>query len=108
MATYKDSRAQEKRAAKDYGGTVNSGSGNGPWRKNDVRSDVYSIECKVTDKYSFSLKLKELIRARMYATLDNRTMLWEIRMCDRDFVLMPRDDFLVLDEYRQRHEEVSD
>jgi hypothetical protein len=92
------------RAAKDYGGTRNSGSGNGPWRKNDVRTPCYSIECKVTDKRSFTLKLPELRLAEKYALLDMRIMLWEIRMAGREYVVMTKADFLQEIDARRRLE----
>ncbi|MEU4534313.1 hypothetical protein AB0G15_05520 [Streptosporangium sp. NPDC023825] len=91
-----DSQAQEKRAAKDYGGTVNSGSGNGPWRKNDVRSDKYSIECKVTGKASFRLSLKDLLLAYKQALLDGRIMLFEVEMQGHQFVTLKKTDFLAM------------
>lgn len=108
MATLRDSRQQEKRAAHDYGGFVNPASGAGPYRKNDVRTPYYSIECKVTDRPSFSLKLAELRKAEKHALLDFRTMLWEIRIKGDDFVVMTKAEFLVLDGFRQRHEEADD
>lgn len=47
-AALRASRRQERRGAARYDGSVNSGSGNGWLRKNDVRTDTLSIEYKHT------------------------------------------------------------
>jgi hypothetical protein len=71
------SRKQEKRGAKLLGGSVNSGSGNGP-RKNDVRSDEWSVEYKTTTAKSYSLKLADLEVAERQAILEHRSALFGI------------------------------
>lgn len=91
-----DSRKQEARGAKIFGGTVNSGSGNGWKRKNDVRTPDYSIEYKVTAKASYTLKAADLITAEKYALLDGRTMLFGIQLGGRNWVLLTEEDFLTI------------
>jgi len=55
------SRAQEKRAAKRYGGRRQAASGSQPGAKGDVRAmGRMRGECKFTRAASFSLKLEEL------------------------------------------------
>lgn len=44
------SRAQEERTAKRHGGRRQSGSGNQPLRRGDVRTDTELIECKIRVK----------------------------------------------------------
>lgn len=107
MATLQDSQNQEKQAAEDFGGWRNPGSGSGPYRKNDVRTPDFSIECKVTGKASFRLTLKDLLLARKYALLDGRTMLWEIDMQGHAFVIAKKDDFLDIWEDAKKQREVS-
>jgi len=56
----KRSRAQEKHAAKRFGGGVQPGSGAGR-AKGDVRAPWHArIECKLTRAKSFTLKLSDL------------------------------------------------
>jgi hypothetical protein len=96
--TKKASLAQERRAAKLYGGSVNSGSGNGPWRKNDVRTEDESWELKTTSKKQYPLKHDELVQAEKYAMLDGREMRFGIEMCGRNWIVLSEDDYLALKE----------
>lgn len=88
------SQKQEKASAKRAGGTVNSGSGNGPWRKNDVRTPEESIECKTTTKKSYQLKLDDLLLAERNALLDGRRMRFELEMGGRIWVIKSYEDYL--------------
>ena len=88
------SQAQEKRAATAFGGTVNSGSGNGVYRKNDVRTPQFSIELKTTTKRQYPLKADELAKAERHALLDGRTMLFGIEMCGRNWMVLSEEDLL--------------
>lgn len=91
----KRSQRQERRGARILGGTVNSGSGNGPWRKNDVRTPLFSIEYKTTTKKQFPLKSSDLAKAEENALLDgNRTMLFGIEMAGRTWMVIDEADFL--------------
>lgn len=92
--TKKASVKQEKASAKANGGTVNSGSGNGWKRKNDVRTPEESIECKTTTKKSFSLKLEDLLLAEKNALLDGRRMRFELEMGGRIWVIKSYEDYL--------------
>ncbi len=86
------SRAQEKRVAKRLGGTVNSGSGNGPWRKGDVRSDDYLVEAKRTDKASWSFKLSEWETIRRSALMEGRTPMICLELGSRRFLIVEEGD----------------
>ncbi|MFI6495936.1 hypothetical protein [Nonomuraea typhae] len=98
MNTKKASLAQEKRAAMLHGGSVNSGSGNQPWRKNDVRTPDTSWELKTTTKKQYTLKSSELIQAEKYALLDGREMRFGVEMEGRNWVVLSEEDYLVLTE----------
>jgi hypothetical protein len=90
------SQRQEINIAKRYKGTTNAGSGNGWVRKNDVRTDMESIECKITSKGSYSLKLSDLTKAEENAILDDRIMLLIIEFSSngRRFIVMDETDYL--------------
>ena len=86
---------QENAGAKAFGGERNVMSGGGWVRKNDVRTPDFSIEYKVTEKKSYSLKSKELAQAERYALIDGRIMLFGVRMDDgRNWIVISEDDFL--------------
>lgn len=89
----KRSRKQEARGAKRYGGSVNSGSGNGWVRKNDVRTEDLSIEYKSTLSKQFTLRLNELAQARRYALLEDRMMVFGIEIKGENFVVLDDNDF---------------
>ncbi|MEU3979599.1 hypothetical protein AB0F77_05725 [Streptomyces sp. NPDC026672] len=94
----KSSRTQEKKFAKDIGGTTVAGSGNGWAVKNDVRNQQWSIECKTTAAASFSLTHRDLINAEKNALLDLRDMAFAIEMRGRTWVVLSRETFLRLIE----------
>lgn len=87
------SRKQEERYAKDYGGRRAPGSGNGVWVKNDVRTETESWELKTTSKRQYILKHDELIKAEKHALVDGRAMRFGLEMCERDWVLMSKEDY---------------
>ena len=78
----KRSKKQEKRGAKLYGGSVNAGSGNKS-RKNDVRTDDWSIEFKTTNAASYSLRRADLELAERHAILEHRNALFGIDFAGR-------------------------
>lgn len=91
MAT--NSQKQERRIAREYGGKVSSGSGNGLFNKNDVRIPGYSLELKYTGAKSFSLKLADLLKAEKHAHTDGREFAFIITMGDRDWVVIAKEDW---------------
>ena len=94
-ANQKKSLKQENAGAKAFGGSRNVMSGAGWKNKNDVRTPDFSIEYKVTEKKSYSLKSKELADAERYALIDGRIMLFGVRMDDgRDWIVISQEDFL--------------
>lgn len=92
-------RRQEEVAARDYGGraVVQSGSG---WSKGDVETAAELIECKHTEKKSYSLKLAELLRAARQAILADRRMVFEVEFTQPDglqpvrFVVLNKDEYI--------------
>lgn len=56
MDVRKKSQKQEKTVAKNLNGRVTPASGALWGAKGDVRTDIFLIECKTTDKSSYSLK----------------------------------------------------
>ena len=98
-----ESQKQERRGAKVYKGTQNSGSGNTNGHKNDVRTPGYSIEFKTTRQKSYSLKLADLKTAAKNALLSGREVLFAIdfqeqtssgRIDTHRYVVMPEWEFL--------------
>ncbi len=65
----KTSKAQEKRAARRIGGSVQPASGALSGAKGDVRKPFDTrMECKFTRKKSFALKLEELLKIEREAS----------------------------------------
>jgi hypothetical protein len=88
------SRTQEKRVAKDLGGRVTPGSGNGWAVKNDVRNDTWSIECKTTTTKGFRLTGAALQLAERQAILDGREMAFITEIEGRMWVTISYAAFL--------------
>lgn len=101
MQTLKKSQRQERAAAKRYGGQVNPGSGNGWVHKNDVRTDVLSIEAKYTDKKQYTLKLDDLHTAEKIALVDGRDVIFLISFSGEEFCVVREAD------YRDLYERVN-
>jgi hypothetical protein len=101
----KRSRKQEKRGAELYGGSRNAGSGN-KGRKNDVRTDEWSIEFKTTKSASYSLKHSELQIAERNAILEHRSALFGIDFArgaggTSRYVVVTEHDLLTLLQARE-------
>lgn len=88
------SRAQEKRDARDHGGVLQPRSGAGRFRKADVRTQLTLIENKRTDKQQMIIKGEWLDKVRREAYADGRTPILGIEIAGREWVLLPKDDYL--------------
>lgn len=100
MATLKDSQRQERSLAKQLGGSVNAGSGNGWVRKGDVRSEQELWECKITSAKSYALKAEDLEKLEMQALMDGRipVFLVEFLKSGGEYVIMNKNDYLEMRE----------
>jgi hypothetical protein len=87
------SQRQERDWADDLNGQPTPGSGNTWSRKNDVRSNQWSLELKTTSKQQFTLKAAELAAANRHAVLDGREFAFGIDMAGRSWVVMDADDW---------------
>lgn len=95
---HRRSKLQERKAARDYNGTVTPGSGNGWIHKADVHSEKYIVECKTTTKQSYSLKLADLKKLYVQALIENKTPVFEIEFDgDMTFVVLDKNDFLQME-----------
>lgn len=93
-ARLRKSRQQEARGASLHGGRQNAGSGNTPWRKNDVRvDDEFLIEYKRTDNNSIRIQGSDLEELRTNALLEGRTPLMGIELLGRDWTLIETAEF---------------
>lgn len=89
----KRSQRQERDWADDLDGRTTPGSGNTWSRKNDVRSERWSIELKTTASQRYILKAAELRDAERYAILDGREFAFGIEMAGRTWVVMNKNDW---------------
>lgn len=94
-AILKKSVKQEKRSANHYRGSRNAGSGSGWLRKNDVRSEDFLIENKLTiGTKSITLKNVDLVELRERAILEDRIPVLQFDLSGRHYVVLVEDDFL--------------
>lgn len=93
----KKSRKQEKRSANTYRGSRNAGSGSGWMRKNDVRSEAFLVENKLTTSVkSITLKEVDLRELRQRAIVEDRVPVLQFDLAGRNYVVLVEDDFLGL------------
>lgn len=97
-ATRFASQTQESRVARKLGGSVNSNSGAGMWRKGDVQVKDVSmlVECKtcLTPKDSFSIKKDWIIKNKEEAfsnKLENHCIAFNFNYSDKD-------DYYIIDD----------
>jgi Holliday junction resolvase len=103
------SRDQEARAARDFGGVRNPGSGNGA-RKGDVRvsgsswrdPDHQLIEFKRTDKRQITVKAEDLEKIQQEAISTGRYPVFGFEVGGKHYVLEREGD------YRERLEEIAE
>lgn len=96
-AIMKASRKQEDRTAKTYRGSRQPGSGAGWARKNDVRSDSFLIENKLTQNTkSYSVKVTDLKELTTRAILEDRIPVLQFDLGGKRYVILNEDDFVEL------------
>lgn len=89
----KRSQRQEQDWADDIDGRTTPGSGNTWSRKNDVRSDRWSLELKTTAAKQYSLKAADLRIAERNAIMDGREFAFGIEMAGSTWVVMNAHDW---------------
>jgi hypothetical protein len=89
----KRSQKQERDWADDLDGRTTPGSGNTWIRKNDVRSEGWSIELKTTAKKQYVLRDETLRDAERNALMDGREFAFGIEMAGRTWVVMNVHDW---------------
>lgn len=104
----KESQKQEKRGASQLGGRVRPGSGSMIAAKGDVRTSTTAgqsmvasgmlVEYKRTDKKSISVTVMMLEKIRREALLDGRRPRLGIELGGRDWIMVPAEDYLELEE----------
>ena len=92
------SRRQERDRARELGGAVTPGSGNGWVRKNDVLTPRHSIECKTTAASSYRLTAADLKIAQRNALLAGREMAFLIDIAGSEYAVVTIDHFRELAE----------
>lgn len=88
----KRSQAQEKRVAKQTGGRTQPQSGAGAFRKEDVRSSRFLIQCKGTtnlDAKTMVLKGSDLDACEQNAALDGREPCLQLDLGRRHWFAVP-------------------
>lgn len=93
----KQADKQEKRVAKQVGGRTTIASGQTPIDKGDVRSDTVRVECKYTDKKSYTLKVDDLVKVAAQSTGDQIPLFYiEFRENGEAYYVVPEAWFLQL------------
>ena len=96
------SQRQEKSLSKKLNGrlTVNSGA-TSVFDKADVATEDFLIECKTTDKKSFSLKKDILKKVEKEANFKNKIPLLEVEIGHDKYIVCKESDFfaIIKDEF---------
>jgi len=95
-AVYGRSVSQERSTAKALGGARVSGSGNLWHSKSDVKTDTFLVECKRTDKASYTIKLEELVKNMVEAMRAGKNPMVQVEFGKKRFAIIPWDTLLDL------------
>ncbi len=97
----------EEEVANHFGVKPTPGSGNQDWQKCDVVTDEYLIDCKNTDKNSYSLKKDLFDKYKPIAALEGKEFVVAVNLNGEKLAILPLDTFLNLEEeawkYRDLH-----
>jgi hypothetical protein len=98
MSIMKKWRKQEKDVAKKLFGRTTPGSGNSRniYKKSDVSSKHYRVECKLTEKASVSLKLDVLQKIEKEALYNNQMPVVCADIQGERYAVIRWDDFVAM------------
>ena len=106
-STRRQADKQEKRQAKKLAARQTIASGQTPIDKADIKSDLLRVECKYTDKKSYSLKYEDLRKVANASTGDQMP-LFQIDFRDRgSYYIVPEGWFLQLLESYRRDNQIN-
>lgn len=97
-ARIKASRAQERAVAKDVKGKRQVASGAKYDKPGDVIAPVHLIECKMTEKASYSIKLDEFKKAKLEAIMMKKRVVMAINIQGEKLAVLPWDDWVSTQE----------
>lgn len=89
-------RRWEREVEADIQGRTTAGSGNTAFDKNDVRTRYWSLDCKTTDKKSFSIKKDFWDSHKADALFDGCSFAMPIKIQDTKLVVVDYEDWLEL------------
>ncbi len=93
---------KEKSDAKTIGGNRVRGSGNLWYAPGDSSSDVYLQESKQTDKKSYSLSKKRLLKIYEEALFSYKVPLFSVKIQEVEVVLMFKEDWVRLADSKDK------
>lgn len=96
-STRRQADKQERRVARNLGARQTIASGQTPIDKGDVRSENVRVECKYTDKKSYSLKAEDLQKIANATTGEQIPLFYvEFRQHGQAYYIIPEGWFLQL------------
>lgn len=87
-------RKFEDKLAKELNGKRNKASGGLWYNPSDIKTDVYLVEAKQTDKKSYSITLEKWDKIYEEALFSKRIPLLAIQIKDTELIVLSKKDFL--------------
>lgn len=86
-------KKKEKSDAFTFNGKVTKGSGNSWYAPGDIKTENFLIECKQTEKKSYSISLTTWDKIYSQALFSYRTPILSLKIQDVDLVVLDKEDF---------------
>lgn len=99
QSSSKSGRDFERVVMRDVNGTLVYNSGAGDFDKGDIRTPNFLIDCKYTDKMSYTIKLDDLLALEAYARGLDRSPALVIGFGKRKYALVDLEYLNSLEEH---------
>lgn len=97
----------EKEVADSFGVEPTPGSGNQDWQKCDVATSDFLIDCKNTEKNSYSLKKELFDKYKPIAALEGKEFAMAINLNGEKLAVLPLKTLLQLREDAWKYDDLT-
>lgn len=94
----------EEEVARLFDTKPTPGSGNQDWQKGDVVTEDYILDCKNTDKDSYSIKNSLFEKYEKIAALEGKNFAVALNLNGRKLIITPLEDFVDIADFAKKYQ----